>query len=220
MNNPVLHHCKNIIWDWNGTLLNDLDICVVSINRLLEKRGLSLLNTPKYLEIFTFPVKEYYATAGFDFEEELFEQVAVEFMDHYLHLVRSAGLHSQVREILAYFRNSGREQIILSAMEHTELVKLVNEHGIQDYFGNIYGITDHLAHSKLIIADQAMRSSGFQKEETCLIGDTLHDAEVAAALGINCLLIANGHQSEARLKTSGYPVIASLEEIGMIFDNF
>lgn len=218
MNNSGFSGCRNIIWDWNGTLLNDLEICVISINRLLEKRGLSQLNSQKYLDIFTFPVIDYYKIAGFDFYEESFETVAVEFMDHYLHLVRSAGLHHRVKETLTYFRNSGREQIILSAMEQTELLRLVIEHRIDDFFGGIYGIEDHLAHGKLGIADKAMSSRGFDKQETCLIGDTLHDAEVAKALGIHCLLIANGHQSDARLKASGYPVIGNLEEIGTIFE--
>lgn len=220
MNKQELAGCNHIIWDWNGTLLNDLDVCVISINRLLSKRGLALLSNQKYLDIFTFPVKDYYVEAGFDFGEESFETVAVEFMDHYLHLVRSAGLHCAVMETLSFFRESGREQIILSAMEQTELLKLVNEHRIGEYFGGIYGINDHLAHSKLGIANLAMNISGFNKQSTCLIGDTLHDAEVATALGINCLLIANGHQSEARLKASGYPVIGSLEEIGKVFNNF
>jgi len=217
MSKPDLANCSNIIWDWNGTLLNDLDVCVVSINRMLEKRAIAQLNNQKYLDIFTFPVKDYYVQAGFDFSEVPFETVAVEFMDHYLKLVRTAGLHSGVSNSLSYFKDSGRQQIIVSAMEQTELIKLVHEHKIVDYFGGIFGIADHLANGKIGIANKAMSNSGFKKEVTCLIGDTLHDAEVAAELGIYCLLVADGHQSEARLKTSGYPVIGSLKEIGKVF---
>ncbi|MHC1774524.1 MAG: HAD family hydrolase [Lentimicrobium sp.] len=217
MNNLTLGHCRNIIWDWNGTLLNDLGVCVDSINLLLGRRKIPVLDIDRYLEIFTFPVKDYYVKAGFDFSGEAFETVAVEFMDHYLEQVRKAGLHTGVKNALNWFRDSGREQIILSAMEHNELVKLVNENGIGEYFRHIFGIEDHLAHGKLTLASSAIKKTGFKKEETCLIGDTLHDAEVAAGLGINCLLIANGHQSEIRLKTSGYPVILSLNEIRKVF---
>ncbi len=217
MINTSLSHCYNIIWDWNGTLLNDLEVCVDSINRLLNKRNLTPLNISRYLDIFTFPVKDYYAIAGFKFNEEPFETVAVEFMGHYLHLVRTTGLHSAAKSTLSWFKNSGREQIILSAMEHNELVKLVNEHGIQEYFSHIFGIDDHLANGKLALASSAIKKTGFKKEETCLIGDTLHDAEVATELGINCLLVAGGHQSEERLKASGYAVIHSLKEIERIF---
>ncbi len=217
MNNSTLGHCRNIIWDWNGTLLNDLGVCVDSINLLLGRRNIPVLEVERYLDIFTFPVKDYYTKAGFDFSGEAFETVAVEFMDHYLGLVRKAGLHSRAKSTLSWFRDSGREQIILSAMEHNELVKLVNEHGIIEFFSHIFGIDDHLAHGKLSLASSAIKKTGYKPEETCLIGDTLHDAEVASALGINCLLVADGHQSEIRLKTSGYPVIRSLSEVEMAF---
>jgi phosphoglycolate phosphatase len=217
MSNANLSHCRNIIWDWNGTLLDDLEVCVASINRLLNKRKLVPLNIPRYLEIFTFPVKEYYLSAGFDFTEETFETVAVEFMEHYLQLVRTTGLHAGVEKTLSYFRESGRSQIILSAMEQDELLKLVRENRIEEYFTHIFGIDDHLAHGKLDLAMTAIEKTGFSREETCLIGDTLHDAEVARELGIHCLLVADGHQSEIRLKTSGYPVIRSLSEVEKSF---
>ena len=213
----TLTHCRKIIWDWNGTLLNDLDVCIEAINRLLQRRRLAPMTRERYLEIFTFPVQHYYTEAGFDFVKEPYERVAVEFMDHYLTMVREAGLHQGAGASLEYFRNSGKQQIILSAMEQTELRKLAGEHNIAAYFSHIFGISDHLAHGKISIAGQALRETGFRKEETCLIGDTLHDAEVSSALGIHCLLVADGHQSESRLSVSGYPVIRSLKEIGKVF---
>lgn len=217
MNRTKLSECRNIIWDWNGTLLNDLDVCVTAINRLLGKRNLPKISSEYYTEIFTFPVKDYYITAGFDFSKESFEDVAVEFMDHYFQLVTDANLHHSVTATLQYFKQTGHEQIILSAMEQTELVKLVKGRKIENFFGHIFGIQDHLAHGKLDMARSAIVESGFDRNLTCLIGDTLHDAEVATELGINCLLVADGHQSEIRLKTSGYPVIQSLREIENVF---
>lgn len=217
MNRTDLSRCTNIVWDWNGTLLNDLDICVSAINLLLENRNLKKLSTKKYTDIFTFPVRDYYMIAGFDFEKEPFEEVAVEFMDHYFRLVTSAELHPAVNETLQYFKNSGRKQVILSAMEQGELLNLVKMKGIDHYFENIFGIRDHLAHGKLEMAGKAIIETGFDRSVTCLIGDTLHDAEVAGELGIQCILIADGHQSGKRLKSSGYPVIQSLEEIRKLF---
>jgi len=64
---------ETIIWDWNGTLLNDVDICVESINILLSERGHKPLSKSLYREIFTFPVKAYYELAGFDFTNESFD---------------------------------------------------------------------------------------------------------------------------------------------------
>jgi hypothetical protein len=58
---------KNIIWDWNGTLLNDITICIKSMNILLKERTLPLISEDKYRDIFTFPVRNYYEQLGFDF---------------------------------------------------------------------------------------------------------------------------------------------------------
>ena len=63
---------ETIIWDWNGTLLNDLRLCVKTINSLLEKRSLPVLTTSSYKEVFSFPVKDYYEKVGFDFSKEDF----------------------------------------------------------------------------------------------------------------------------------------------------
>ena len=49
-----------IIWDWNGTLLNDVDMCINCMNQLLQPRNIALLDHKKYQEVFTFPVQDYY----------------------------------------------------------------------------------------------------------------------------------------------------------------
>ena len=58
---------KHILWDWNGTLLDDMWLCVESLNRILKKRERPPLDEKTYKETFSFPVKKYYETLGFDF---------------------------------------------------------------------------------------------------------------------------------------------------------
>ena len=66
-----------VIWDWNGTLLDDAPVCVAAINDMLRERSLPQLSAERYQEIFCFPVSEYYRKAGFDFSKEPFERLAV-----------------------------------------------------------------------------------------------------------------------------------------------
>ena len=68
---------NTIIWDWNGTLLDDVDICIDIINELLSIRNQQPLTRSRYREIFTFPVKDYYSKAGFDFTQEPFDKIPV-----------------------------------------------------------------------------------------------------------------------------------------------
>lgn len=204
---------KNLIWDFNGTLLNDLSLCINSINQLLETRGLRQLTAENYLDIFTFPVQDYYSQAGFDFVKEPYEKVAIEFMDLYLDGVKNSHLHDQAKDLLSATHKAGYRQIILSAMESTELNKLAKALQIDTSFEHIFGIDNHMAAGKIHLALHALSVTGFAPKETCLIGDTLHDAEVADEAGVHCILIADGHQSKQKLLNSGKPVLNNLSEL-------
>ena len=200
---------KLIIWDWNGTLLDDVGICVSCMNQVLSKRKISQLTADRYRDIFTFPVKEYYQKAGFDFSKEDFEKPAMEFISLYYQALPQANLFSCIESVLTSFQKKGLRQLVLSAMEHENLVSSLKSKGIFKYFSKVSGMTNHYAHSKLEIGQDLLAGeSSFGKEEMLLIGDTLHDFEVAQELGIDCVLVARGHQSKERL----------LKETDMVFD--
>ena len=199
-----------IIWDWNGTLLNDVDICIDVINELLVKRNHRLLDKDRYREIFTFPVRDYYADAGFDFSNEPFDKIAIEFIDMYHEKLKRANLFQDVVQVLRSFRENGFRQYMLSAMEHESLIASVKNKGIFDYFHGISGIHDHFAASKIDMAKNFMQESAIEKNRCYLIGDTIHDYEVANELGVRCLQVANGHQSYERLLTTGCDVVTEL----------
>lgn len=204
---------STIIWDWNGTLLNDVDICISCINRLLSDRNKPPLDLPRYREIFTFPVKEYYVRAGFDFSEEPFEVPAHQFIQLYREEVARAGLQEGTYEILGHFKKSGYRQAVLSAMEKAFLLETMRNKGIEHFFSHIYGIDNHLAEGKTSIARHLLDTLEQRSEGVVLVGDTLHDHEVASDLGIECVLVSHGHQSSERLKATGRRVVQDLEEL-------
>ena len=74
---------KHVIWDWNGTLVDDTWLCVEIINKLLKKRNLKLVTIDDYKEKFMFPVREYYIELGFNFEDEPFEVSGLEFINEF-----------------------------------------------------------------------------------------------------------------------------------------
>lgn len=200
-----------IIWDWNGTLLNDLDLCIESMNVLLKKRNLPLIDQKKYREVFSFPVKDYYQTIGFDFEKEEFEIPAHEYIDVYSKGFDKCTLHKPAIKVLQQFKGKGLRQFVLSAMEHGMLEKTLEKKGISEFFEGVAGLKDHYAVSKTEQGRILIDHFDIDVKSTWLIGDTIHDFEVANALGINCILIADGHQSSERLEKTGARVIPSLE---------
>jgi len=205
-----------IIWDWNGTLINDTSICIEAMNQLLVIRNMQLLNKDIYQEKFTFPVKDYYENIGFDFKKEPFEKPALEFIDNYHALLPNAKLFNEVNTVLAGLKHAGYKMIILSAMEEESLKKSVNELGIGKYFDAIVGINNHFAKSKIERGKFIIKQMDIELSSTILIGDTLHDKEVADEIGCNCILVANGHQSHSRLSINGNVVSHSLSEVSQL----
>jgi len=206
-----------IIWDWNGTLLDDAEICRTAINKMLKVRDLPELNLEKYRNVFTFPVIEYYKEVGFDFTIDEWEPVAMEFINLYLNALPACGLTPFATKTLEVFKQKGYRQAIISAMQHDALLKSVSELGIYDYFDYIGGIGDHYGGGKIDNARNYFNESGLNPEKITLIGDTLHDSEVAAELQCKCILVATGHQSFQRLSNTGLPVINNLSEIDSVF---
>ncbi len=202
-----------VIWDWNGTLLNDLEHCVSTINILLKKRNLTLLDNSIYREVFSFPVKDYYSRIGFDFAREDFEIPAREFIDLYNSGVNTCPLHLSAVEVLSFFRQRGFRQFVLSAMKQTMLEQTLKHHNIFNFFEGIAGLNDHYAVSKIERGQQLIHEFSIEKKGTFIIGDTIHDFEVAEELGIKCVLIADGHQSEERLQNTGATVISELKQL-------
>jgi len=204
---------KTIFWDWNGTLLNDTTICIDAINILLKERNIKLIDEKIYRDIFTFPVREYYVKAGFNFDEEAFEKPAMEFIENYDEMVRTASLFMDAEDTLKAIREKGYQQIILSAMQHDFLNELVREHGIDHYFNRISGIDNHYAAGKVENARKLIADLDSNAAEVIMIGDTIHDHEVGEELGIRVILVSRGHQSEDRLKACGREVVNNFQEV-------
>ena len=201
---------KSIIWDWNGTLLNDIELCIRSINILLKNRDIPEINIKTYKEVFSFPVKDYYKTIGFDFKKEDFSIPAHQFIELYNEGFDGCSLQKPAIEVLNHFREKGIRQFVLSAMEHNMLEKTLKLKGIADFFEGVSGLNNHYAVSKIELGRQLISDYKIDTEEVWLIGDTIHDFEVATELGIKCILIADGHQSVERLKQTNGVVISDL----------
>lgn len=204
---------KHIIWDWNGTIINDVGLSVELINELLIIRGLEILTVDSYRQVFTIPVKNYYAELGFDFSKESFEIVGKQWMTEYERRKFECGLYCGVKEVLLRINRMGIGQSILSAYSQHTLDEMVEYYGLTKYFTHIVGLDNIYAASKLHLGKDLMKQLGNGKGETLLIGDTEHDYEVACEIGADCILIANGHQSREKLEKLGAVVLPNLNPL-------
>jgi phosphoglycolate phosphatase len=207
---------KHILWDWNGTLLDDVWLCHEIAAHMLQSHREPLLTVEEYREVFGFPIKDYYRKVGFNFEKAPFEHLAVEFISHYNRRVRECGLHGLARQTLADFQQLGIRQFILSAAQKDDLIEVVRHHALDRYFHDIEGLHNHEAETKVHLGHRLLDGHELETRDVVMLGDTLHDFEVAEALGIDCLLIASGHQSAERMArvVGAQHVVEHLGDIG------
>ncbi len=201
---------NHIVWDWNGTLFNDVTLCVDIINEMLKKRNLKQLNLNDYKEKFDFPVKDYYKKVGFDYSIESFELVGTEFIDIYNKRRYECDLHTKVKDIIVELSNLGIKQYVLSARQQSHLIEELKHYKIYDYFEEIIGLNNHYAEGKIENAKAFINSNKINPNTILLIGDTTHDFEVAKTIGINCALISNGHQVNYKLVNTGTKIYNEL----------
>jgi phosphoglycolate phosphatase len=195
-----LHHKKNILWDWNGTLLDDVDAVVDVIGHLLVGHGLQPVSREQYLAVFCFPIREYYRRLGFDFEKEPFEGLSDRFVELYARKARECRVHAGAEALFEQLQGHGIRQSVLSAAHESHLREMLSHHGLLRFFDHVFGLSDHHAASKVERGKELIAMAGYEPADTILVGDTDHDLEVGRALGIEVLLLADGHQSYERLK--------------------
>lgn len=201
-----------VIWDWNGTLLDDVDVSIEAMNRVLERYGLEGLNKERYRKIFRFPVRDYYELAGFDFGKVDFEKPALEFIEEYYSLVGAAGLSHGALEAVTRLSESSIRQVILSASERKSLIGQVRRLGIEGRFTDILGINNHFAASKAELALKWISDNNLDKNNTVFIGDTTHDFETASAADCPCVLVSSGHQSADALRAVSTNIARDITE--------
>lgn len=115
---------KYIIWDWNGTLFDDVKISVDTMNIMLEKTGYkNRINSELYKNIFTFPVSDYYQKAGFDFSKDRFDDLAKIYVEVYTALQFTAKINSEAENVLRRIKSQNIKQIIVSACEKKQTFK-------------------------------------------------------------------------------------------------
>ena len=189
---------KSVIWDFNGTILDDVELAAGSINEVLRRRNLPIIDKAAHRRIFRFPVSDYYRSLGFDLDREEQGDISDEFHSVYQSGVESCSLNPGIAEALEYLEKHGIDQFVLSAAQEEMVVAWVRLHGIQSRFKGVYGLSDRLAVSKARRCRDLIEDFDLDPSATLFIGDTDHDVAVARAVGCRPLVVLQGHQDGSR----------------------
>lgn len=204
---------KNIIFDWNGTLIDDTQLSLEIENDLFLERGLRQIDLKEYRDCFCFPVIHYYEKIGFDFKSHSFEDISTQFTKIYSQRYKECHLMHHTVELLKELKERQINCSILSASHYKNLIEQVQYYGIAPFFSDIIGTHTIHAISKVEYGKQWIQKRNLDSQECLFIGDTDHDKDTADAMNVNCILFSNGHQSEEVLKKKNKVVISDLMEL-------
>ena len=204
---------SHVIWDWNGTIVNDAQFCVELVNELLLEFNQEQVSLEFYLDNFQFPVSSYYSKIGLPTDPLSSNRISSQFIINYRRRFQSCLTQHGVRACISKLNEFNVNQSVLSAGNQIDLNTFVSHYELSPYFNFISGVSDFFAHGKSDIAQEHFNKLGLPSSNVLLVGDTLHDAEIAKKIGVNCLLYCGGHNSKKVLHESTFPVIESIDEV-------
>ena len=193
-----------ILWDWNGTLLDDTQAALDTLNIMLERRGREPIAMDYYRDHFSFPCRPFYEQIGMPVPDAEWDALAREYHDVYS--AQPVRLNAEALSALERVKAAGARQSIISALRQDLLDGVTKALGVAPYMECVYG-TDNLdGASKLDRALELMTKLVSTAKEgdrflsnVVMIGDALHDKEVADALGVRCVLCGQGSHAAWRL---------------------
>ena len=200
-----------MIWDFNGTLLDDVQLCYEILEQLLKENHLPPASMEKYRNQFYFPVKDYYRDMGFDVSN--YDALSKRFMELYQKDCLHCSLYPKIEEVLAKIKEQKILQVCLSASQVDHLKMQLEYFKIDTYFDFILGLDNIYAKSKIKIAQNWLKENHLENQKMLCIGDSTHDFEVAKALNADCVLMSYGHFTKNRLAATHAKVFDHMDEL-------
>lgn len=204
----------HLVWDWNGTLLDDNIAVVGATNAAFGEVGVAPITLDQYRETYCIPIPRFYERLmGRLPTDAEWDRMDVIFRRHYTEQRDACGLTEGAAELLAQWQQAGRSQSLLSMYGHDELVPVVRGYGIERHFVRVDGRTGRSGGSKAQHMERHFAAlDSISAEHTVIIGDAVDDAVAAAHVGARAVLYTGGSHSRASLEAAGVPVVDTLAE--------
>ncbi|MFI6108544.1 HAD family hydrolase [Streptomyces sp. NPDC051310] len=207
----------HLVWDWNGTLLDDIDAVIGATNAAFEEIGMEPITLARYRELYCVPVPLFYERLlGRLPTDEEWALMDGTFHRHYWVRAEACGLAAGAAELLATRQEAGSTQSLLSLAPHEQLVPIVRRHGIEERFVRVDGRVGTSTAGKAAHMVRHLMELGptvtSSPERVVVIGDAADDAVAAAHVGAKAVLYTGGSHSRASLQAVGVPVVDTLAE--------
>lgn len=210
---------RYIFWDFNGTVIDDVHNALACVNDLLHQKGRPPITLDDYYNYVETPIVGFYRHI-LPPEEIDFEVISAGYHKSYARRIDETTLAEGAFELMHSLKEHGAHQYIITANHIDEVKELLRRYKIDTCVDGITGAENTMAESKAQRAKNLFSSLNIPPEDALFIGDTLHDAETANAMGIDCVLVEYGHQGKKLLRRHNMFTVADIKEIeNIIYDN-
>jgi phosphoglycolate phosphatase-like HAD superfamily hydrolase len=207
----------HVVWDWNGTLFDDVDAVVGATSEIFAPYGLGPFDLAGFRAFYTRPVwVAYERLLGRALEDGEWEQLDQAWHDSYHRLMDSCGLAVDARPTIDALTAAGHTQSLLSMWLHERLVPTVSQLGLAPAFRRVDGLrpeqADQPGGHKAGYLVRHLGTLGVDPREVIMIGDSVDDALAARQTGARAVLYAGGMQGRADLERLGVPIVDRLAD--------
>ncbi len=205
----------HIVWDYNGTVLDDTYTSVLAVNEMLMSRGLPKTNLEVYKKSLVMPLTEYYKTVGIYTDD--ISVLSQEFRKYCDIHKENSHIFNGVYDVILFAKSLGIKNILLSSLYHEHLLEETKKYNIDGWFDIISGLSDKNLGSKSATAAAIFEKESIDPKNVLFIGDLVTDAHTAYELGADCILIPNGHMDKERCKLACDKVFDNVRQVTKYF---
>jgi phosphoglycolate phosphatase len=177
---------RNLIFDWSGTLVDDLGPVIEATNAVLEKYQIAALDREGFRRAFRLPYREFYSDLlpGIPLEE-----LEAHFRPAFDAAITPVTVLPHAREKLEWCSALGIRCFVLTSMDTLAFERQMDEFGFRRHFEATYsGVLD-----KREIIHRILETHDLDPAETAFVGDMTHDVETARHGGISSIAVLTGY---------------------------
>lgn len=186
---------KHWIFDWSGTLVDDMGIVVDATNFVFQEYGISKMGRETFRKEFTLPYDIFYRRY---LPDASMEEVESRFRKGFAESKVKVTVLPYAREFLDALKASGCKLYILSSMDEQGFEAQAKILGLDGYFEETYaGVLD-----KREVIGQMMETHSMGQQDTVFVGDMTHDVETAHHAGVMSIGVLTGYNTAELLGSS------------------
>lgn len=182
---------KNVIFDWSGTLMDDVIFSYNATMKVFEKIGLEKITLEEFKKEFVLPYMDFYKK----FKKNADKKIIDDIFNREIGLINKSKLFPEVREILDFLKRKKIKMVILSSYHQEGLEKEIKDNDLQNFFADVNGGV----HDKVSAISEIIQRNNLRPEETVCVGDMTHDIDAGKKANLITVAVLCGYQSKDKL---------------------